>query len=274
MSLTEINKENVNDNNKEDPNIPNPNDIKFYPTLETYKNLTLYQYMMEKHPPSWSEFFKSAEKEIKHACDKIDEMTKETGKSIFPMMDKVLDAFWICPAFMLKVVIIGQDPYPGMTKFGTPKAIGCCFASEQNYPMPDSLKNVYKELERSVEDWENPGHPDIRCWGKQGVLLLNAGLTVEAGRPESHLGFWKPFTNKLLDYINKRCESVVFLLWGKKAERVANGIYTGKHKKLTAYHPSPQSANNGYYFVGCNHFNLTNIYLVEKGIEPIDWRIK
>lgn len=251
-----------------------PQMIKFAPVLLKFYNYTLYEYIMTRHPPSWSNFFKSADREIKHACKMIEEQTAKSGKAIFPMMNNILDAFWICPSFMLKVIIIGQDPYPGVTKFGTPKAIGICFGSHRSYPMPDSLKNIYKELENSVEDWKNPGHPDIRCWGPQGVLLYNSALTVEAGNAGSHLGFWMPFTNKLIDYINKNMKDVVFMLWGKKAEKVAQGVFTNTHKKLTAYHPSPQSANNGYHFVGCDHFNLANIHLLEKGFKPIDWRIK
>lgn len=249
--------------------------IKFYPRLIVDKigyEPTLYDQIMTRHPPSWSEFFLSAQPEIEHACRMINDSS--TGRALFPLIPRVLAAFWLTPLFLLKAVIIGQDPYPGMTKSGMPKAIGACFASDRGNDVPDSLKTVYEELKRSVEDWKDPGHPDIRCWGRQGVLLLNSALTVEAGKAEAHLGFWKPFTSKLMDFINEKCMNVVFLLWGKKAQKVADSIYTSKHVKLTAYHPSPMNAGKvGYEFVGCDHFNQTNVFLVSKGIAPIDWRV-
>jgi len=265
-------KDNTQNKNKKDK-LPDPDEIKFYPVLEQSRELQLYELIMTKHPPSWSEFFMSVEKEVKHACTMIERSSNLTGKALFPFTYLTLSAFWLTPLFMLKSVIIGQDPYPGLTKEGMPKAQGLCFSSKQNYEMPASLKYIYKELERTVEGWEDPGHPDLSKWGKQGVLLINSALTVEAGNAGSHVGFWKPFTNKLMEYINEKCKNVVFLLWGKKAQSVASGIYTSKHLKLEAYH-SPMSLNSGYSFGGCDHFNKANIYLVENGIEPIDWRLK
>lgn len=249
--------------------------IKFYPRLVIDKigyEPTLYEQIMTRHPPSWSEFFLGAQPEIEHACRMIN--NSSTGRALFPLIPRVLAAFWLTPLFLMKAVIIGQDPYPGMTRSGMPKAIGACFASDRGNDMPDSLKTVYEELKRSVDDWKDPGHPDVRCWGRQGVLLLNSALTVEAGKAEAHLGFWKPFTSKLMDFINEKCINVVFLLWGKKAQKVADSIYTSKHVKLTAYHPSPMNAGKvGYEFIGCDHFNQANVILVSKGIKPIDWRV-
>lgn len=252
---------------------PDPGQIKFYPVLIQEPQLRLYEYIMIRHPPSWSKFFLSAQAEIYHACVKVEEKCRETGKAFLPFIPNVLNAFWACPLSLLKCVILGQDPYPGFTKSGMPKAIGLSFASERWNEIPDSLQTIYGELERTVEDWIHPGHPDLRCWARQGVLLLNTALTVEANCPEAHVGFWKPFATKFMDFVNENCNHVVFMLWGKKAQKAADVINTIKNLKLTAYHPSPTSENRGYYFKGCDHFNKANLYLVENGIRPIDWRI-
>lgn len=252
-----------------------PDHIRFYPKYSDDRGLTLYQLIMTRHPPSWHHFFMSAENEVRHACNLISRDVSASNKPFYPSAEKVLTAFWLTPLFMLRAVIIGQDPYPGLSKQGMPRAIGACFASDRNYDMPDSLKPVYRELESSVEDWKDPGHPDITNWGRQGVLLLNTALTVEANNPKSHAGYWKPFSEKLMEYMNEQTKDLVFLLWGKQAQKAADTIWGSKHLKLNAYHPSPKNAGKEEHnFRGCNHFNLANIHLVEKGIHPIDWRIK
>jgi uracil-DNA glycosylase len=227
---------------------------------------------MTRHPPTWSAFFLGAQLEVEHACKLISSHSDTSGRSIFPSAEHVLAAFWLTPLYMLKAVIIGQDPYHNNDKRGVPKAVGVCFGSHRDSDIPASLANVYKELENTVEDWKNPGHPDIKSWGREGVLLLNAALTVEAGCSGSHSGFWKPFTEKLMEYFNEHCKDLVFLLWGGKAKTAADTIYASKHLKLDAYHPSP--TNTTWSFLGCNHFNLANQHLAEKGIRPIDWRVK
>jgi len=238
--------------------------------------LSLYEYIMTRHPLAWSEFFLGAQVEVAHACQMISREITTNGKSIFPFTSFTLRAFYLTPVFAMKAVIIGQDPYPGFTKSGMPKAIGACFASDRLAgEIPDSLQTIYHELAATVEDWKHPGHPDITSWGMQGVLLLNTALTVEAGKAGAHVGYWKPFTEKLMEYINEKCKDVVFLLWGKIAQKAADTIYSSKHLKLTSYHPSPMNnGKEGYSFRGCNHFNLANIHLASKGIRPIDWRIK
>ncbi len=256
-----------------DEQLISPDQIKFSPVYCSSAGLSLYMYIMTRHPPSWAPFFRSAEPEIRHACERIS--LSGTGRAVFPRMENTLAAFWLTPLHILKSVIVGQDPYPGCTKAGWPKAIGICFASDRDSgEIPDSLKTVYKELSDTVEDWVHPGHADIRCWGRQGVLLVNTALTVEAGSAGSHTGFWKPFTEKLMDFLNENTRDCVFLLWGKVAQKAAESIYSSRHLKLNAYHPSSMNAHReGYTFAGCNHFNLANIHLVSKGIHPIDWRV-
>lgn len=257
------------------PNTITPDMIRYAPTLLNFNNqaLSIYEYIMGYHPASWAPFFRMAEPEVRHACTLISQ--SGTGRAIFPHTRNILAAFWLTPLHILKAVIVGQDPYPGTTKSGWPKAIGICFASERDTnEIPDSLVTVYKELSATVEDWIHPGHADIRCWGRQGVLLINTALTVEAGNAGSHTGFWKPFTEKLMDFLNENTRDCVFLLWGKVAQKAAESIYSSRHLKLNAYHPSSMNAHRPEYtFAGCNHFNLANIHLASKNIHPIDWRI-
>lgn len=238
-----------------------------------FRTTSLFEFIMARHPPTWSSFFQGAMKEIKHACYMVDKDSRETGKSWLPNIPDTLAAFWLCPMPMVKVIILGQDPYHNFAKTGKPNAIGVCFGSHREHEIPGSLQSVYAELERTVEGWKNPGHPDITKWGIQGVLLVNSALTCRAKVSGSHNGYWKPFAEKLMAFINTRMKDVVFLLWGRKAQGVASDIYTSKHTKLEAYHPSGRAANSGYSFSGCDHFNLANEKLVEKGIEPIDWRL-
>lgn len=252
-----------------------PEKIKFYPVYTTTQGLSLFEMIMTRHPPTWSEFFLSTKNEVAHACQKIEELSSRSGKVIYPRVEHILSAFWLTPLPFLKCVILGQDPYPGVTKQGVPKAIGICFGSERDSgEIPDSLIAIYKELEDTVEDWKHPGHPDIRSWGFQGVLMINAALTVEAGSPGSHSGIWKAFTEKLMDYLNEKCSKVVFMLWGKAAQSAASDISGSKHLKLTAYHPSPKNRGTAYDYYGNDHFNQANIYLVKNDIHPIDWRLK
>lgn len=272
--LVAVTSEKKEDKKSEGLLVIDPSQIRYFPVFVPTRGLSLYEIIMTRHPPSWSKFFSTVQREVQHACTKINEHSNVSGKAIYPIVPKVLSAFWMTPLFMLKAVIIGQDPYPSLAKGGMPNAVGASFSSERHHEIPKSLQTIYGELENSVEGWTHPHHPDLSCWGRQGVLLLNAALTVEANNPKSHVGFWTPFAEKLMDFINVECNNVVFLLWGKEAQKTAGIIYESKHKKLTAYHPSPEAENRGYMFKGCDHFNQANVYLVEKGIHPIDWRIQ
>ena len=239
-------------------------------------SLSHYEVCLKNVPLSWIEFFVSARKEIDHAFKLVNQSSTQSNRAVYPLPYNMLRAFWACPLPMLKVVIIGQDPYPGQLKNGMPKAVGMSFSSERySGEIPASLQTIFKELERSIPGWKNPGHGDLTSWARQGVLLYNTALTVEAGAAGSHTGFWKPFTQKLMDYFNEKCKNVVFLLWGKPAQKSADSIYTSKHFKLDAYHPSPMNNGKiGREFATCDHFNLCNEILFSKGIRPIDWTVK
>lgn len=183
---------------------------------------------------------------------------------IFPPANLVFNAFDLCPFDQIKVVILGQDPYHGVGQ-----AHGLCFSVQDGVKVPPSLKNIYKELQSDLNiPLSNSGN--LERWAKQGVLLLNATLTVEANKPGSHQGLgWEQFTDTVIQKISDEKEHIVFLLWGKYAQMKGEKIDRQKHLVLTAPHPSPFSAYTG--FLGCKHFSKTNEYLMKHEKKPIAW---
>ncbi|RVD92722.1 uracil-DNA glycosylase [Tubulinosema ratisbonensis] len=165
-----------------------------------------------------------------------------------------------------KVVILGQDPYHNENQ-----ATGLAFSVPKNILIPPSLKNIFKEINLSTK-LPIPQSGDLTKWSEQRVLLLNTSLTVKPNTPNSHhkLG-WYTFTDKILELINEKCKNVVFMLWGNHAISKKRLINSNNHLILFTTHPSPFSANKG--FLGCNHFNLANEYLIKNNIEPIDWNL-
>jgi len=187
--------------------------------------------------------------------------------SIYPPEQKVYSAFNLCHFLKTKVVILGQDPYHGPNQ-----AHGLCFSVNEGIPHPPSLQNIFKELQREV-GLAYPKSGDLRPWAEQGVLLLNATLTVRQGEAGSHQGKgWEIFTDRVIELVNVKCEGVVFLLWGGFAKKKGKMIDRNKHLVLESGHPSPLSANRGYWF-GNNHFIQCNDWLIAKGQAPIDWKL-
>ena len=187
-----------------------------------------------------------------------------THHQIFPPAKLIFNAFDLCPFDKVKVVIIGQDPYHGLGQ-----AHGLSFSVNENIPLPPSLKNIYQEI-RSDLGIQPLSHGNLERWAKQGVLLLNATLTVQADLAGSHQKKgWETFTDSAIKAVAEEKEHVVFLLWGNYAQQKAQYIDRTKHLVLTAVHPSPLSAHRGYF--GCKHFSQTNQYLTEHGLEPINW---
>lgn len=183
---------------------------------------------------------------------------------VYPSPGRIFAAFDACPFDKVKVVIIGQDPYhePG-------QAIGMCFAVPDGVTIPPSLVNIYKEMKDDVGG-EIPASGNLDYLARQGVLLLNATLTVEAHRAGSHQGHgWETFTDAVIDAVNRGREHVVFLLWGSYAIRKGALIDRSRHLVLTSPHPSPLSAYRGFF--GNRHFSKANEYLASNGIEPIKW---
>lgn len=184
--------------------------------------------------------------------------------TVYPPPQHIFRAFELCPFSDVKVVILGQDPYHGRGQ-----AQGLCFSVSSDVPVPPSLQNVYKELHNDL-GVPIPPHGDLTHWAEQGVLLLNATLTVSAGKPGSHQGLgWETFTDAVIEALSEGKEHLVFLLWGRYAQAKGVHIDTAKHLVLTAAHPSPFSAYSGFF--GCKHFSKTNAYLVAHGNTPIQW---
>ncbi len=183
----------------------------------------------------------------------------------YPSREKILAAFQYCDFSEIKVVILGQDPY-----HGPGQANGLAFSVYPGVLLPPSLVNIFKELEQS-EGKPIPFTGDLSGWASQGVLLLNTVLSVAAGRPKSHANKgWEFFTDAVIQVISTKCEHVVFLLWGGDAQKKRSLIDADKHCILVSGHPSPLSANRGYWF-GNRHFGKANAYLVQHGKAPISW---
>ena len=189
---------------------------------------------------------------------------KSQRKVIYPNSENWFNAFNSTPFGEVKVVILGQDPY-----HGPGQAHGLCFSVLPGVNFPPSLLNIYKEIEH---DLGVPGPRDgcLQGWANQGVLLLNATLTVERSRAGSHQGRgWEQFTDRAIQALDQKREGLVFLLWGSYAQKKGQFINADKHLILRAPHPSPLSAHRG--FLGCCHFSKTNQWLQQRGLEPIDW---
>lgn len=188
------------------------------------------------------------------------------SKTIFPPANLIFNAFEKCPFDKVKVVVIGQDPY-----HGTGQAHGLCFSVQPGVAVPPSLVNIYKELERDLGLAPSKSG-DLTAWAHQGVLLLNATLTVEAHKAGSHQNRgWEQFTDAVIRQLADERENLVFMLWGSYAQRKGAFINGNQHLVLKSVHPSPLSAYRG--FIGCGHFSSANSYLVQHGNIPINWNL-
>ncbi len=191
---------------------------------------------------------------------------KAQSARIYPPGPEIFAAFDATPFDDVKVVILGQDPY-----HGPGQAHGLCFSVRPGVPVPPSLDNIFKEIHADL-GLPRPDHGCLLPWAHQGVLLLNAVLTVEDGRAGAHQGKgWEGFTDHVVDVLNRERESLVFLLWGSYAQAKGKMIDARRHRVLKAPHPSPLSAHRG--FLGCRHFSATNDYLARNGKTPIDWSL-
>lgn len=194
----------------------------------------------------------------------LEEKKKQT---IYPKGEDIFNAYNLTPFNLVKVVIIGQDPYHGENQ-----AHGLCFSVKKGVKPPPSLKNIYKEL-KTDDGFNEPNHGELTQWAKQGVFLLNATLTVRKSQPGSHQKKgWETFTNETIKAISNKKKGVVFLLWGRFAQEKENLIDAKKHHILKAAHPSPFSAYNGFF--GCKHFSKTNSLLQSQNLTPINWNLE
>jgi len=191
---------------------------------------------------------------------------KSKGYILYPPGNLIFNAFNLCAFDQVKVVILGQDPY-----HGPGQAHGLCFSVPNDIPRPPSLVNIFKEL-RSDLGVSLPSHGNLDKWARQGVLLLNNSLTVRARQAGSHLNKgWEEFTGKVLEKISSHLTGIVFLLWGRAAQMRGESVDLDRHFILKAPHPSPFSADRGFF--GCRHFSKTNQILMDQGKDPIDWSL-
>lgn len=207
------------------------------------------------------EFKKEYFKNIKYFVD-----SEYSNKSIYPPYDEIFNAFKLTPLSNVKVVVLGQDPY-----HEAGQAHGLAFSTPNGRPIPRSLKNIFKEINAEY----NCPIPESGClesWAKQGVFLLNTVLTVEEGNANSHSECgWQTFTDNVIKILNKQTQPIVFLLWGKQAERKKELITNSNHLVLITSHPSPFSARRGFF--GSNHFKLANEFLSENDVDEINWEL-
>lgn len=191
---------------------------------------------------------------------------REAGKHIYPRAAEWFHALDATPLPSVRVVILGQDPY-----HGEGQAHGLCFSVRQGVAPPPSLLNIYKEMKTDL-GFDPPRHGNLEHWARQGVLLLNAVLTVEAGHAASHQRMgWERFTDAVIRLVNDGPCPVVFILWGNYAQKKAGFVDAARHLVLKSVHPSPLSAHNGFF--GSKPFSKANRFLTDRGLEPIDWQL-
>lgn len=215
---------------------------------------------------SWKSFFND-EIQKEYFIKLIQEVENEYETSVcFPPKELIFNAFDKCNLNDLKVVIIGQDPY-----HGDGEANGLCFSVNDGIKIPPSLRNIFTEINSDFDSIFLPTNGNLERWAQQGILLLNASLTVKKDEANSHKHLkWNIFTDNVINYISDNCNNIVFLLWGSFAQKKGIKINRDKHLVLECGHPSPLSANRGFWF-GNKHFSQTNTYLKSIGKMPIEW---
>jgi uracil-DNA glycosylase len=232
--------------------------------------------------PHWQRIIKQQQSQD-YYCQLKAEINKQRaqGIAIFPEEKDVFRAFEFADLADVKVVVLGQDPYHGVSgkaalKQGMPddipQAHGLAFSVQLGVKVPPSLVNIYKELTTDIDGFNSPSHGDLTAWAEQGVLLLNTVLTVQQGLAHSHakLG-WETFTDKIIEQINLNNTGCVFILWGAHAQKKGRNIDNNKHLVLNGPHPSPLSAYRGFF--GSQPFSKANTWLVAQGLSPINWHL-
>jgi uracil-DNA glycosylase len=223
--------------------------------------------MKYKIPDSWSPYLlKEMEKSYMIGLVNFIQSERSKGKIIYPEDNEIFEAFKLTPFEKVKVVILGQDPYHGVGQ-----AHGLCFSVKKGIKIPPSLVNIFKELKDDLKI-DPPQNGYLEPWAREGVLLLNSVLTVEAGEAGSHHGKgWEQFTDKIIEILNEKKNNLVFILWGGPAQKKASKVDETKHLVLKSVHPSPLSFYRG--FLGSKPFSKTNKYLNENGKEEINWSL-
>lgn len=236
---------------------------------ESQNKLTVEQIAKQYPSPGWIEMFKRAEKEIEHMSNILEQI-----QTYYPPKLRIFRALDLCPMDKVKVIIIGQDPYPSSDK-GVPHANGLCFSTDIGLDVQNSLKNIYTEIQNEYPDFVIPKHGDLTEWARQGVLLLNICPTVSPNKVNSHKTYAIGFTARILEALINQRKNHIYLLWGKQAQELKEMI--GEKNTLTATHPSGLSAyrasKEAVAFSGCGHFKEVNTILISRGLTPINWQI-
>ena len=238
-------------------------------TQEIDQSWTLKEIISKRIPVTWEKVFKDAEPELDDVNDILIE--EEQRKTIYyPLKCDFFRAFHLTPLHTVKVVLIGQDPYPNVLAGGVPQAVGLSFSVPPDAPIPSSLQNIYKELKNSMPGFKTPTHGDLTSWAQQGVLLLNMCLTVRARTPDSHGDLWLGFINKVLNHVCEANPKVVFILLGVKAQKARKFI--GERVSIVEG-PHPSGRNIKFPFVGCDVFLKTNELLEKSRQIPVNWNL-
>lgn len=217
---------------------------------------------------TWEEFLEVESKKEYYInlSKKVDELYEDANLSILPKKEDIFNAFKYTSLENVKICIIGQDPYPTKNV-----AHGLAFSVMPGTKVPESLKNIYKELEQEG-NFIIPNHGYLKSWAEQGVFMLNTVLTLEEGKPDSHKDIgWQTFTIEVIKTLSESKEHMVFILWGSKAKKMKKYITNENHLVLEGVHPSPLSAYRG--FIGCNHFKLANDYLNKHSLKMVKWQL-
>lgn len=248
---------------------------------------SLLNYFLETVPPSWYDVFHSAYQALQQISNGIHNAVVIDKQRLVPPMQSILNPFGYCPFGRVKVIIIGQGPYPWIDDDG-PVANGLCFSTNKGRRVERSLQMIYRELERCYGEWLEddklpfvmPKHGDLRPWAKEGVLLLNSTLTGE-GRPrgakakekgEAHQGYWNSFIHLVIRSLTQHHKNLIFMAWGRDAQATLQNIgIIGKHIILKCAHPVGDRGNAKEKFYGCGHFTEANRLLIEMGKKPINW---
>lgn len=232
---------------------------------------TVMEVVEKSTPVGWESVFRGAINELRELSQVLSRVEREQAAQWFPLRQDLFNAFHLTPLNAVRVVIMGQDPYHNVTSRGIqrPQAMGLSFSVPYGVDPPPSLLNIYKEIKSCYPDFQIPSHGNLTAWARQGVLLLNACLTVQPHQPDSHAEVWDPFIVQVLRAIVNTNPKVIFVLWGKKAKRIAQHV--GNSIILEAAHPSPYSARGGFF--GCRHFRLINDHLQRLGQPPINWAL-
>lgn len=246
------------------------NRIKLKVVPEIDQSWTIERIARERPPISWEKVFQDAMPELETVSEILEEKEKR-GEGIFPFKKNIFKAFEITPIDCIRVIIVGQDPYPQLvSSTGQPRAQGFSFSVSKNDTIPSSLSNMYTELENTVPGFHRPWHGDLTDWARQGVLLLNMSLTVEPGKAGSHGAIWMGFISKALDEIAQRRPNAVYIMLGQQAQKLQKYI-SDRAPIVTAAHPSGLSARKGFF--GSNVFVRTNQLLIKSGQTPINWQL-